>query len=949
MSFLSLGFAQPLMLTALVVLPAIWWLLRFVPPRPRQITFPPLRFLLALRREDEKPQTSPWWLTALRLTIAACIILALAGPTFDPQAKSERSRGPLVLIIDNGWPAASSFDLRKAGAQREIEDAIEASRPVLLLATSLGADQSFRPLPASEARERLRGLNPEAFIPDRRELASALVRTLQDLPEANVVWLADGLANGEARALADVIAKALPPSRITLIAEDTLNPLILGPATNGSEALSMSVMRIGGGATVNGNVRAYDSKGRSIAAAPYSFEARSDIALTRFELPVELRNDIFRLEIDQAGNAGAVQLLDDRWRRRTIGLYAGIADYDNPLLSPLFILSQALQPFADTRVSSAAGTGPALADFFDQKVAVLVLADVSSIPLDVQPRLERWLKGGGVLVRFAGTRLANQRNDTFIPVKLRQTTRVLGGTLSWEQPQLLGRFSPTGPFAGMALPTDVTINRQILAEPDPDLPGKTWVELADGTPLVTAEARGDGHVVLVHVTADPNWSNLPLSGTFLEMLRRIIVLSAAHNNDERPHQGAEALLPPLRLLDAKGHSIGTTPNAKPIAISALGKTPVSRDYPPGIYGREEAFRAHNTVQPGDQFSALPTDLLPPGIARRGLGSGRETALSAWFLVAGLALFLVDALIILTMSGAWSLRRPIAASIAFLSFVLIVPPDAHAQNNRQRNNRANAPPLVSANPIDSFALNAANRTRLAYVLTGNTEIDEVSRQGLMGLTRVLTERTSLEPAEPVGVDLAHDELAFFPMIYWPIDVKLVKPPPAALTKADQFMKNGGTILFDTRDQGAARPAPRGGIDTPGLAKLREILVGFDVPELEPIPSDHVLTKAFYLLAAFPGRFEDGPLWTEKTLPNPTGAKRPVRLADGVTPILITTNDLAGAWASDQRGNALLPTYGENPRQREFALRAGVNIVIYLLTGNYKADQVHVDDILQRLGQ
>lgn len=948
MTFLPLTFASPLMLAGLVVLPAIWWLLRFVPPRPREVMFPPLRLLLALRKDEEKPQTSPWWLTALRLAIAATIILALSQPVYDPQTATLAARGPLVLLVDNGWPGARAFDQRKSAIDRDLQAAVDANRPVLLLATSLGAEQSFRPLPAAQARERLRGLSPEAFIPDRKELAGPLNRTLKDLPGASLIWYGDGIANGDARALADAISSALPAGQITLVDDATLSPLILAPPSNGADALTVPLARASGIEAIKGNLRAFDAKGRSIASTPFSFDAREQKTEARFDLPVELRNDVFRLEIDQGGTAGAVQLLDDRWRRRKVGLLASVNDYDNPLLSPLFVLAHALQPFADTRLSKADGTAAEISDFLDQRVSVLVLADISAIPPEVQPRLQSWLKNGGVLIRFAGSRIANQRSDPFMPVKLRQNTRVLGGTLSWEQPQKLGRFSPSGPFTGMAIPDDVTINRQILAEPEPDLPDKTWVELTDGTPLVTAIAQGEGHVVLVHVTADPNWSNLPLSSTFLEMLRRLIVLSAASGSEERAQDGSDTQLPPLRLLDASGRTSGVTSTSKPVPASQISTVRASRDHPPGLYGREEAFRVVNAVRADDSFTSFPTDLLPPGIARRDYNGHHETKLDAWLLTVACGLFLLDALLVLLMSGAARWRRPaIAAALAVLALLPLLASPADAQTARQRPTRP-APPST-AGTTDNFALNAANHTRFAYVMTGFSEIDDVSRQGLLGLSRTIANRTSLEPDEPVGVDLGRDELAFFPLLYWPIDPRMSKPSSQALAKAEQYMKNGGTILFDTRDQSAARPTPRGGIDTPGLAKLRDILKGFDVPELEPVPADHVLTKSFYLLNTFPGRFEDGPLWTEKTTPNPTGSNRPVRLADGVTPILITTNDLAGAWAVDEHGAPLLPTYGENPRQREFALRAGVNIVMYLLTGNYKADQVHVDDILQRLGQ
>ena len=116
-------------------------------------------------------------------------------------------------------------------------------------------------------------------------------------------------------------------------------------------------------------------------------------------------------------------------------------------------------------------------------------------------------------------------------------------------------------------------------------------------------------------------------------------------------------------------------------------------------------------------------------------------------------------------------------------------------------------------------------------------------------------------------------------------------------------------------------------------------------------DHVLTKTFYLLKDFPGRFSSGQLWVE-ALPavnDDEPASRPARAGDGVSSIIITSNDFAGAWAMRQDGQAMLPLVAAEPRQREFAFRAGVNIVMYTLTGNYKADQVHVPALLERLGQ
>jgi hypothetical protein len=218
---------------------------------------------------------------------------------------------------------------------------------------------------------------------------------------------------------------------------------------------------------------------------------------------------------------------------------------------------------------------------------------------------------------------------------------------------------------------------------------------------------------------------------------------------------------------------------------------------------------------------------------------------------------------------------------------------------------------------------------------------------------LGQHTALEAGEPIGLDIARDELAFFPLIYWPIVPNANRPSPQALAKIDAYMKNGGTVLFDTRDAVMAPPGPGGENRSPGMIALRGILSLLDIPELEPIPRDHVLTKTFYLLRDFPGRFNTGQLWVESIGTNKNDdaeeGNRPARGGDGVSSIIITSNDLAGAWAQRPDGQPMLPLSPGEPRQRQYAFRAGVNIVMYTLTGNYKADQVHVPALLERLGQ
>jgi len=574
----------------------------------------------------------------------------------------------------------------------------------------------------------------------------------------------------------------------------------------------------------------------------------------------------------------------------------------------------------------------------------LVLADVGNVAEAREP-LTRWLEEGGVLVRFAGPRLA-AGDDELVPVRLRRGGRILGGSLSWEQPQQLSAFPRESPFFGMAVPTDVSVSRQVLAEPDATLTERTWATLADGTPLVTAQRRGKGLIVLFHVTADTRWSDLPLSGTFVDMLKRIVSLAgsmAAADGAAANSRGTREVLPPTRILD--GFGVFGPPPATARAVPATFSGRATSDHPPGFYGPPEGLLAVNALAPNDRLA--PLDISALNAQRDTYRMSEPQDLRGPILLAALALLALDALVTFLLAGGIGQllrrQRPAATALALAisAAALLASPQAFAQG--QASTRATS--------ADEQALRSTLETRLAYVITGDAEVDRISKAGLQGLTLFLAQRTALEAGEPIGLDPARDELAFYPLIYWPIVPSAPKPSREALEHIDAYMKQGGTVLFDTRDAVEAPSGAGGETRGPGMQALRAILSSLDIPELEPVRRDHVLTKTFYLLKDFPGRFSSGQLWVE-ALPaaeEDEPASRPARAGDGVSSIIITSNDFAGAWAMRQDGQAMLPLVSAEPRQREFAFRAGVNIVMYTLTGNYKADQVHVPALLERLGQ
>ncbi len=958
MGLLPLGFTAPAILAALLVLPAIWWLLRLVPPRPREVVFPPTRLLASIMKAEETPNRSPWWLTALRLLLAAALILALSGPVWRPRLSADTATGPYWLIIDNGWGAAGSWKIRQALAMTQLERAAERGRPITIVATADGLTQPLTPQGANEARARLQSLEPRAWTTDRAALVAALRDSAAKAPPGSIEWLTDGLDDGNGGSFVKALADIGGPAAVTVHTGGVALPLALTATENSLKSLDVTVARAETGKPQQGRLRALDPKGRDIAEAEFTFTAGQTTATAKFELPTELRNDIARVEIIDQTHAGAVQLLDERWRRRAVGLLSGTtSDADQPLLSPVHYLEAALRPFADIRQPAGDDLAKSIRDLVQQNVSVIVTADVGTLVGETGKLLEAWVAKGGVLIRFAGPRLAAIKGgDRLVPVELRQGGRSLGGTLSWSTPQALGSFSPNGPFAALAVPKDVTVTRQVLAEQNPDLERKTWATLADGTPLVTADRLGKGWTVLFHVTADTGWSNLPLSGSFIEMLRRVISFSIATTTPPDVAGDAQtatkAFLAPFRLLDGYGRSVSPSSDAKPLAEDAT-RIATSREHPPGLYGSEDAFVALEPLLPTTTLATLDLSPLKSATIESYATEGPLDLKPTVFILA-LVFLILDTLAVLLLSGNLRLRRSVAVvALAFglgcCGASLVGPLPAAAQATAQPKPAAAVPAKDAA--AEKFDRDASLGTRLAYVITGNAELDETSRRGLEGLTRLMADRTALEAASPLGVDISRDELAFFPLLYWPIDPAAPQPSPAALSHIDAFMKGGGTILFDTRDALDAPIAQGTNRTSPATRALRRILAGLDIPELEPVPSDHVLTKSFYLLQEFPGRTQGGPLWVEQTPPQTPAeaAERPVRAGDGVSPIIISSNDLAGAWALTDNGDFLWPTVPPDPRQREMAFRVGVNIVMYTLTGNYKADQVHVPALLERLGQ
>jgi hypothetical protein len=909
----SLQFATPLALWGLLALPIIWWLLRFVPPRPRPQDFPPIRILLGLKPKQETPDKTPWWLMAIRLALAGLLVFGVTQPFLSKNSGPIVPGGTTLFVLDDGWAAAPHWSKMQTQLRGLMEEARANSSTVIVATTTPSVTPpNLEPVAANDALVKANALRPRALSTDR----AGLLEKIQTVKPSRVVWLSDGVKDDKFGA---ALASTFPSANIEAYAPAAADvPLVLGaPSVSGSDMV-VKVIRASGLQTEVSKIQLRARNGRVIAEGDAKFDGQ--IAEAKVSLPVELRNEVQSIAIAGQEQAGARHLLDDRWRRKTVALQSGTNfEAAQPLLSPLHFVSRALEPFAEIAEPTSL---PELQTRLDGGLSMLVLADIGVMPLEMLDAVSQWVEKGGLLVRFAGPRLASA-SDELVPVALRLGGRELGSALSWETPQELQPFPTQSPFAGLAIDPRIRVERQVLAEPDDLLSQKTWASLADGTPLVTAAKRGKGLTVLFHTTANADWSNLPLTGVFADMLQRLVDTAPAAGSANAARDSgtnvAQAFSPRV-ILNGFGELVSPDGNVRPIPAEEFEKAIATAATPPGLYERNGQERAVNLTL--TEADVAPIGALPQSITQRTYAPPERVPLAHLAFIGAFALFLADALAMIFLGGGLArLKRgaPVAAALAMILISLVEP---------------------RAQQADQAALEAALETRLAYVKTGNASIDDTSEAGLKGLGLVLADRTSAALGEPVGIDLERDDIVFFPIIYWPIDESAAEPNSTVLNRVNAYMKNGGTILFDLRDGGS-------GTDGSSSEALKRVIGKLDVPPLEPVPEGHVLGRTFYLLKTFPGRYAEGAIWVESTAGG--GSSTDPGKADGVSSIIIGTNDYAAAWAIDERGeplNALIP--GDD-LQREYAFRAGVNFVMYALTGNYKADQVHIPALLERLGQ
>ena len=933
----SISFLSPWILAGLIALPVLWWLLRAIPPSPKVQLFAGVRLLLGLEDREKQTDKTPWWLLLLRCLAIAAALLGFAQPVSNPSERLDNRSGTLLLLMDQGWASAPDWEERVEMARAILTEANEAGREVVLWPL---AEAKVPPITsANGALARIQSLQPRPWEPQHDTIAASIEREGWEFSET--IWLSDGLAREGTEALLELLAKQ---TRMRVIHPERV-------------ALSLTPPRLSDGALVADVIGTQDPSGvqviafaqadgggeRRIAVASAGDAAgdQPGRAQVRFDLPTELAATVTRIVLADRASAGGAALSDSAIRHVSVGLVA--ADQGREvasLTSASHYLEKALAPWSEAHKGDI---GKAVAAM----PAAIILSDHGDLPPGEREALTEWVEEGGLLIRFAGPRLAasigaqgfgsTQLDDPLLPVRLRRGGRVLGGALAWSTPRALGPFSAESPFNGLAPPNEVAIRTQVLAEPSPDLSGKVWASLDDGTPLVTASALGEGRVVLFHVSADAEWSSLPLSGLFVEMLGRLLALASGQAAEVPDAEAlAGTLWRPEVVMGTDGNPVAASPLAPTISGEQVSEG-AGRTLPPGIYSRADS----GTRATGEaeslvinlttmETSLTPFPQLPTGAVAETLGGAKPERYGPWLLLLAITLVVVDVVGTLVVSGRLSRPGPAAATLLLAVAILQVGTEG-----------------AQAQETDQAAVLATAETTLGFVRTGDSRLDQISERAMIGLGRALTQRTAVEPGPPKGVTPGTDELAFYPVLYWPL-TEATLPKRAQLDALAGYIRDGGLLIVDTQN-GAS------GFGGASAVQMREIARALNLPPLAPVDQEHVLTRTFYLLDTFPGRWRGARVWAEAAPPRAEGTPEDQdipqfdRIDDNVSPVIVGSADWASAWAVDDQGYPMFPIGRPGDRQRELAIRFGVNAVMYALTGNYKSDQVHAPAVLQRLGQ
>ena len=914
-SLFGITFLNPWLLSALLILPVLYFLLRVMPPPPKSVVLATSYFLEGLTTQKRTTSKTPWWLLLLRILILTCIIFAFAHPISNKNTDFA-SDAPLLIVLDNSWAGASNWSDIIGKGKEILRIAEETAQPAaILLTTPLGgeAETIFRDFQdAGSIYNFLSSQQPQPWEPE----FSSLRKHAENIVDGSgatfkTVWLSSGIRYSGEQGVQQYLSAESKDISLFMPSPDR-SPLVIKKSTSERKSDYIVQRAYGANDTTRRTLLGVGRQNTIFAQESFSFTGNALNAEVVLNLPENTsESDINKVRIAAHDSASGTYLLSGESSEKVVGIATGESSEQNLSLNDSsYYLSKALQPYATVVLEPFSE----MVENGLEKISVLIMPDISSAPPEALQKLEKWVNQGGVLLRFAGPSMS-QKDMLPVPVPIQKGERVMGGGLTWEGTQKLSMFPENSPFSDLSVTNDITVRKQILARPLNSKTSSVWAQLEDGTPFITASQKKAGLVAMVHTTADPSWSDFALSGLYVDVLRRFVEMGGSAEQVFDITEAGGRYLKPVRVLNGFGVMTDPPAYAESIKDTEFKRKRATSTTPPGLYSDGVVTAALNI---GD-YAPNPAPVT---------AAGENTNISYYtgeiqkdyknaLLTLAFILFLADWIIMIFMTRLWdSLTRHKLFSKSKMNLTSLLLAACLAVFFY--------PSVSKAQPSQNTLLENMSSLHLAYIESGSALKDSKMREGLRNLGDFLTKRTSVEPAGVRAIDLENDDILFYPFLYWIITPQTEILSASAVSKLQNYMNNGGIIVIDLENPRAVTEG------SPELTNIFKVLNGLDIPPLSPLSKDHTLKRSFYLLDTLSGRYDSQEIWSGY---NPSLSK------DNVDTFILTGNDLAGRWASTNGSD-----YGG-----ELAIRSGINLTLYALTGNYKSDQLHLPLILERLGQ
>ena len=893
--FQNINFINPSALLGFILVPVLFIILKSFPPKPSRITFSSLFIIKKIKIDNSKILKYPIWLLLFRILILALVIAFFSEPYFKNKSFTNNQYKNYIIFLDSGWSASSKWGSYKNVILDIASEAEKNKSKLYLINTSRFERDDLKFFYKKENLAiYLNKLKPEP-LQIKRINKNDLLFLKNKYSNLNTFALFskfDSKDIEEQNKYLSSIKKIFPDVKI-ISPQNSIT--IIDKVDVKNEAIFIKLKRFGDlNTTKKIKINILGNNNEIFYNKIYKIPAGRNFIEIKEDLPIDLINRTHKIKLINESHAASVFYFDDANKQKRIAIVSDNSESNkNPLLSPNYYIKKALLDY-----KLIFGT---LEEILTKNPNLIICSEDVKINDEYTEKINSWIEKGGILIRFSGPK--SKKTNLFLSDKnIQKSIRTIGGDLSLSKKVSIKDFSKTNIFYGINTKNKIKFKKQLILYETENI--KTLIFLNDNTPLISAKDKKKGKIILFHVTANNDWSDLPFSSLFKDILNRILLFS------ETPSFEISSPLKISKKIDQNGNLSSPDKIVYYNPLSDLKENYPNKKIPPGIY-------ENNTISYAINLSGrLNLEPFYNNIDKQyqitNSYKNDSVELKKYILNLIVLFFLLDVFISILIKNN---LNPFQIKYISKYFTLVIFISMLLEKN------------VASNEL-------TNNIYFAYVSSKNLEVDEIVFKGLSALKAKVSERTAVEISGVRKINLKQDDIFYYPLIYWPFAEPMEKLDKKTKIKLKNYFDNGGVIFFDFFSNN------RKIISTSSqeLTDIRSFLSFLDINELKQLSKNHTLTKSFYLLKNFPGR------WNNKIL---LLDNKDLEIKDGVSSVILGFNSWASAWALDKNNYPLFPLAPSGEKQRELAYRFGINVLIYSLTGNYKSDQVHSKSILKRL--